>query len=63
MVIIKKQNYHYKVNSSLSSYKQVFNLHQKFTFQISSQPGMVQAWPGTPGSNWLVLQGLGGGAL
>lgn len=38
MVIIKKYNYHYKVNSSLSSYKQVFNLHQKFTFQISSQP-------------------------
>lgn len=61
MVIIKKQNYHYKVNSSLSSYKQVFNLHQKFTFQISSQPGMVQARSGTPG--WWVLQGLGAGAL
>ena len=60
MVIIKKYNYHYKVNSSLSSYKQVFNLHPKFTFQISSQPRMATSLAGDS-RQWLARSARLGG--
>ncbi|XP_032923914.1 uncharacterized protein LOC117000414 isoform X4 [Catharus ustulatus] len=34
-------------------------MKHKISIQISSQPGMVQTWLGTPGSGWLALQAYG----